>query len=640
MTLRIFLSAIVLGSCATVAAQSLYPGISPEQRAVADAVEVKAKAFDLGDVRLLPGRLRENLERDSAWMANIDTRRLLHSFRNNAGVFAGLEGGYESVKKLGGWESLDCDVRGHTTGHLLSAYGLMYKATGADVFKLKGDSIVAGLAEVQEALGGGYLSAFPEELINRNIRGKSVWAPWYTLHKILSGLIDQFVLSGNAQALDIAKGMADWAYAKVGNLDEDTRRLMLRNEFGGVNEAFYNLYSLTGDDRHLALARFFYHNDAIDPLKEASTDFGTKHTNTFIPKVIGEARNYELTADESSRALTEHFWHEMTDHHCFATGSLSQKEHYFDTDNMARFINGYTGETCCTYNMLKLARHVFCWNADPAVADWYERALFNHILGQQDTESGMVCYFMPLLSGAYKVYSTPEKSFWCCVGSGFESHAKYAEAIYYHADDRLFVNLLAPSALNWKDRRVKLTQTTSFPDNGAMSITIDKADGTPFTLSLRYPSWSGKPVVKVNGKAVKVKTGPSSYIDIRRAWKAGDRVEASFPMQLALEGVSGDESRAAVLYGPIVLAGDLGTEGMTGCAPFSNPDVRNDYYTYHYNIPANLNTTLTIDPAKPEKALSRSNGRLEFVTEDGSVLRPLFDTHHRRYVVYWNIKKP
>lgn len=229
-------------------AQSVYPGQHDEKMKVPVAVPLKAECFDLRDIRLLPGRIRDNLERDSAWMVSIPVGKLLHSFRNNAGVFAGLEGGYESVKKLGGWESLDCDLRGHTTGHFLSACGLMYAATGAEVFKAKGDSLVAGLAEVQLALGGGYLSAFPEQLINRNLQGKSVWAPWYTLHKLYAGLIDQYLYADNAQALGIVVKMADWAYEKLIDQPEETRRLMLRNEFGGVNEAFYNLYSITGDN--------------------------------------------------------------------------------------------------------------------------------------------------------------------------------------------------------------------------------------------------------------------------------------------------------------------------------------------------------------------------------------------------------
>lgn len=280
------------------------PDNMPENEKVTTA-PIQVESFDLKDVRLLPSRFRDNMMRDSVWMTSIATNRLLHSFRNNAGVFAGREGGYMTVKKLGGWESLDCELRGHTTGHLLSAYALMYASTGSEIFKLKGDSLVTGLAEVQAALGNGYLSAYPEELINRNIRGTSVWAPWYTLHKLFSGLIDQYLYTDNKQALEVVTRMGDWAYNKLKPLDEPTRKRMIRNEFGGVNESFYNLYAITGDERYQWLAEFFYHNDVIDPLKEQRDDLGTKHTNTFIPKVLAEARNYELTQDNDSRKLTD-----------------------------------------------------------------------------------------------------------------------------------------------------------------------------------------------------------------------------------------------------------------------------------------------------------------------------------------------
>lgn len=633
---KLLLILLALVAVIPASGQSVYPGQHAGKLRVADAAETKAKAFDLRQVRLLPGRVHDNMRRDSAWMASIEVKRLLHSFRNNAGVFAGLEGGYESVKKLGGWESLDCDLRGHTTGHLLSAYGLMYAATGDSLFKSKGDSIVAGLAEVQAALGeSGYLSAFPEELINRNLKGKSVWAPWYTLHKLFSGLIDQYLYADNALALEVVTKMGDWAYSKLIGQSEDTRRLMLRNEFGGINESFYNLYSITGNNKYKELAEYFYHNDVIDPLRRGNADFGTKHTNTFIPKVIGEARNYELTADGAPKAISDLFWHEMTEHHSFATGSSSQKEHYFDPAKMSKFLNGYTGETCCTYNMLKLSKHIFCWDADPRVADYYERALFNHILAQQDPESGMVCYFLPLLSGAHKVYSTPENSFWCCVGSGFESHAKYAESIYFHTYDELFVNLFIPSELDWAEKGLKLRQETSFPASGTTVFTLTEAPARAVTLSFRYPEWSGRPVVKINGKKVAVKGSPSSYMSYKCRWKTGDRVEISYPMSLRLESVPDDASRAALLYGPIVLAGDLGKEGMTGCAPFSDPTVRNDYYTYDYRIPAGLDTSLSPDLTQ----IRRDGDGLEFRDAKGRSIRPLYDTNHTRYVVYWNIEQ-
>ena len=563
-------------TCATAicaAAQSIYPGSADALLKVKNVPEMKAQAFPLSAVRLLPGRLHDNLSRDSAWMANISTKRLLHSFRNTHGVFAGLEGGYDSVKKLGGWESLDCDLRGHTTGHLLSAYALMHAATGAEVFKLKADSLVDGLAEVQKAIGNGYISAFPEELINRNMRGQGVWAPWYTLHKLLGGLIDQYVMERNQKALEVATQFADWAYRKLDGVGEETRRLMLRNE---------------------------------------------------------------LTGSRQSARASQLFWDSMLADHCFATGSLSQKEHFFRPDQMSKYINGYTGETCCTYNMLKLGRHLFCREADSRIADYTERALFNHILAQQDPASGMVCYFLPLLSGAYKVYSTPEQSFWCCVGSGFESHAKYAESIYYRAPGKLYVNLLAPSCIDWADEGIALTQTTDFPVAGTTRLHIDKADDHKATIALRKPEWCDRPKVRINGKKVKaVQADADGYINLTKRWKAGDTVEAEFPMELHLEYAHGDSTRAALLYGPIVLAGDMGTEGMEAPAPFSDPTVRNDYYTYDYHIPAGLNTTLSETDLA---GIQRREGSLEFTLPDGRTLRPLYDLHHRRYTVYWDMK--
>ena len=595
MKKKILVVAGLLAMSGALTAQSVYPGQHAGKLKRETVAPMKVKSFDLKDVRLLPSRFRENMMRDSVWMASIEVDRLLHSFRTNAGVFAGREGGYMTVKKLGGWESLDCELRGHTTGHLLSAYGLMYAATGSEQFKQKGDSLVNGLAEVQTALGNGYLSAYPEELINRNIRGTSVWAPWYTLHKLFSGLIDQYLYSDNQKALEVVIRMADWAYHKLKPLDETTRQKMIRNEFGGVNESFYNLYAITGDERHRWLAQFFYHNEVIDPLKELRDDLGTKHTNTFIPKVIAEARNYELTEDENSRKLSDFFWHTMIDHHTFAPGCSSDKEHYFDPARFSKHVSGYTGETCCTYNMLKLSRHLFCWTADAAIADYYERALYNHILGQQDPQTGMVTYFLPLLSGSHKVYSTKENSFWCCVGSGFENHAKYGEAIYYHNDKGIYVNLFIPSVVNWREKGLTLRQETDFPAEETTVLTIRAQNPVETTVYLRYPSWSKGVKVFVNGKKIAVKQKPGSYIAITRLWKDGDRITADYPMCLRVETPPDNPQKGALVYGPVVLAGKRGTEGMQAPAPDSNPALYNDYYTYDYHIPSVLLNKLKLD---------------------------------------------
>lgn len=629
----------LLAASTLLSAQSIYPGQHAGKMKKETIAPMQVQSFDLKDVRLLPSRFRENMMRDSLWMTSIDVSRLLHSFRTNAGIYASREGGYMTVKKLGGWESLDCELRGHTTGHLLSAYGLMYAATGSEIFKLKGDSLVNGLAEVQQALGNGYLSAFPEELINRNIRATSVWAPWYTLHKLFSGLIDQYLYTDNQKALEAVTHMADWAYNKLKPLDEPTRQKMIRNEFGGINESFYNLYAVTGNEHYHWLAQFFYHNEVIDPLREQRDDLGTKHTNTFIPKVIAEARNYELTKEENSKTLTNFFWHAMIDHHTFAPGCSSDKEHYFDPQHFSKHISGYTGETCCTYNMLKLSRHLFCWTADATVADYYERALYNHILGQQDPETGMVTYFLPLLSGSHKVYSTKENSFWCCVGSGFESHAKYGEAIYYHNDKGIYVNLFIPSQVSWKEKGMILRQETAFPSEENTTLTVSAKSPVEMTVYLRYPSWSKGVSVSVNGKKVSVKQKPGSYIAITRRWKDGDCITATYPMQVKLETMPDNPQKGALIYGPLVLAGELGTDGMQAPAPYSNPTLYNDYYTYNYHIPAGLKTSLKVDAKYPERSIQRVGKELKFTTPQGDSIEPLFNIHRQRYVVYWDLDK-
>lgn len=303
--------AVSLFAVSATYAQSVYPGQHKGKIQLPLQGEVKAYSFDLKDIRLLDSPFEENRKRESKWILSLGVDRLLHSFRTSAGVYAGLEGGYSAVKKLGGWESLDCELRGHTTGHILSGLAYLYASTGEEVYKMKSDSLINGLAEVQETLlrngQNGYLSAYPENLINRNIAGQRVWAPWYTLHKIYSGLIDQYLYGDNPLALEIVTKTARWAYDKLSPLTEEQRKRMMRNEFGGVNESFYNLYSITGNPEHKELAEFFYHTEVIDPLAEGKDDLYFKHANTFIPKVIGEARKYELSGSERSRDIADFF---------------------------------------------------------------------------------------------------------------------------------------------------------------------------------------------------------------------------------------------------------------------------------------------------------------------------------------------
>jgi DUF1680 family protein len=545
----------------------------------------QVQPFALSDVRLLPSRFQRNMQRDSAWIASVPVNSLLHTFRNTAGVFSSKEGGYMTMKHLGGWESMDCDLRGHTTGHLLSAMAYLQ-------MKEKADSLVQGLAEVQRQYGTGYLSAFGEGLIDRNIAGKSVWAPFYTLHKILQGLLDQYTMCGNETALEVAKGMGNWAYNKLKDLDEATRTRMIRNEFGGFNEAMYNLYAITKDEKYLWVARFFYHNDKIDPLKQGNTDLGTNHANTFIPKLLGECKNYELFGDKLSRTAAENLFWTLVNNHAFVTGEVSDKEHLFRPQTQSKHLTGYDGENCCTYNLLKLADRLFCYQPDAKIADYYERALYNHILGQQDTLTSMVCYFTPLMTGGYRLYSTRDSSFWCCVGSGFESHAKYQSSIYFHTGNELYVNLFIPSELNWNGTIIR--QETRFPESNKTMITSSEKT----TMKIRYPYWAT--YMKVNGR--KVKAGKDGYVLIRNT----KRAEIEWGMTLREEATKDDPSRVALLRGPIVMAGRLDKVEH----PFSDPTKYNDYYTFDY-------------------------GKHPDVPIGSLPLEPFYDMQHCRYVVYW-----
>jgi uncharacterized protein len=634
---------ILLAVCSFfAAAQSHYPGQHPGKFTIQDKLKPAVHSFDLQDVRLLDSRFKQNMEREQKWLLSIGANQLLHSFRTNAGVYAGNEGGYFVVKKLGGWESLDCELRGHTTGHILSGLALMYASTGDKVYKMKADSLVAGLAEVQRVLNqDGYLSAYPQELINRNIAGQRVWAPWYTLHKIFSGLIDQYLYTDNKQALQVASKMGSWAYKKLQPLTAQQRTQMLRNEFGGINESFYNLYAITGNKEYQWLAEFFYHNEALDPLKEGKDILEKKHANTYIPKLLGLTRNYELEGQGEGYKIADFFWRTVVDHHSFATGSNSDKEKFFKSDNQSEHLTGYTGESCNVYNMLKLTNHLFSHTANVKYTDYYEKALFNHILGQQDPATSMISYFLPMLPGAHKVYSTPNNSFWCCVGSGFENQAKYGEAIYHHNSGGLYVNLFIPSELNWKEKGITLRQETSFPEEGSTRLTLKIKKPLTTALHIRYPAWAvAGATVKVNGKTILVKEKPGSYITLQRTWNDGDQVEIAYPMTLRTIATNDNPKKVAFAYGPIVLAGPTGTEGFDKPAPYSNPQLYNDYYTYNYNVPANIIKTLDLDVKKPDAFIKPVVGeKLTFKTvKEGLILKPLYDIHRERYVVYWDVK--
>ena len=428
----------------------------------ADAPPGRAQAFPLRDVRLLDGPFREAQQRGVAYLLSLDTDRLLHTFRLNAGLPT-------TAKPYGGWEAPDVELRGHSLGHYLSACALMYEATGDERLAARARTVVAALREVQRALAArgtnaGYLSAFPESFFDRVEARTGVWAPYYTLHKILAGLLDVHAATGDPAALELAMGMARWVGTRAARLTDAQWQAMLETEFGGMEDALTELYAATHDPEHLRLARLFDHRAVFDPLARGEDRLDGLHANTQIPKAIGAARDCELTGDARYCAVARSFWEMVALHRSYAIGGHSEDEHFSPVRALSRHLGETTAETCNTYNMLKLTRRLFLMDGDPSRIDFYERALFNHILASQADEPGRMTYFMPLAPGGWRTYSDPEQSFWCCVGTGMENPARFGEAIYAREGDALDVNLLVASTVAWPEKGLVLTQQTRFPD--------------------------------------------------------------------------------------------------------------------------------------------------------------------------------
>jgi DUF1680 family protein len=608
----------------------------------------QAEPFELAQVRLLDGPFREAMLRDKAYLLNLDPDRLLHNFRVNAGLPS-------SAKPYGGWEDPNCELRGHSLGHYLSACSLMYASTGDEELKRRVDRIVAALAQCQAAspargFHAGYLSAFPESFIDRVEKREAVWAPWYTLHKIYAGLLDASQLCGNTQALDVLVQAAGWVQFRVDRLPEAQMQESLKTEFGGMNEVLANLYGVTHKPEHLRLARAFDHRAVFDPLARQEDHLNGLHANTQIPKLIGAAREYEVTGELRCRDIARFGWQRIALHRSYVIGGHSDQEHFFPITDFGQHLSPETAETCNTYNMLKLTRHLFAWEPGAETMDFYERALYNHILASQDPEQGMFVYLMSLKPGHFKTYSTPENSFWCCVGTGMENHAKYADTIYFHGEDALYVNLFIPSELAWQEQGITLRQETTFPASDTTRLTFHCEQPRALSLRIRYPSWAAvsngvakasagaQPAgysVSVNGKPQKIKQGPGSYVEIKRKWRDGDVVSVHLPMGLRTEWLPGDTRNAALLYGPVVLAGELGIDGMPSPYAKDQTDLIKVPTPALPAVAPDLSSLLSqVEPVSGQPLVFklRCAGR-----SDPVLLEPFYRVHHQRYTVYWPV---
>lgn len=525
---------------------------------VKSKADIKASPFSLKQVRLLAGPFRDAMARDMNYLLSLDNARLLHMFYVTADLPS-------PVQPYGGWEVRE--LRGHTLGHYLSASALMYASTGDPKIKNKADALVTELAKCQQALGPrGYLSAFPEEFFDRVFSVRRVWAPFYTLHKIMAGLIDMYEYCSNTQALEVVDNLARWVKSRTDQSDDRHMEVVLNHtEQGGMNEVLTNLYSLTGKTEYLATARRFDEKHYTVPLSQYRDKLKGQHVNSFIPNIIGTAREYEMTGDRTLYNIAKYFWHQVTRARTYITGGTSNHEKWrTEPYIMASELGTNSHESCCTYNMLKLTRHLFSWEADPAYADFYEQTLLNGILSTQNPSDGMMMYYVSMKPGMYKTFMTPEDSFWCCTGTGMENHAKYGDSIYFHGDNELYVNLFIASELNWPEKGLRIRQETQFPEEQGTALYFNAAKPVDLTLRIRIPGWIAQGGhVKLNGKKTEIFCSAGSYLVLDRTWKTGDRVEVVLPMNFRLERLPDDPKIAAIMYGPVVMAARLGSEGLT-----------------------------------------------------------------------------
>jgi DUF1680 family protein len=595
-------------------------------------LEQQLRPFSLGQVQLGAGPLREARDWNRAYMMRLPNDRLLYNFRMNAGIAS-------NARPLGGWEAPHSELRGHFVGHYLSAAAMLYAATeDSAAVKAKADELVSGMAECQQKLNSkGYLSAFPMELFDRLDRRVSVWAPFYTLHKIMAGLLDMHVHAGSAEALNVLVKLAGWVDNWTANKPEAHMQEILETEYGGMNEVLYNLAAVTGNDRWAQTGDRFTKKVFFTPLALHQDQLKGLHANTHMPQVIGAARRYELSSDARFGDVASFFWETIAESRTYVTGGSGNTESWLTNANHLALelpASSHHQECCCAYNMMKLTRHLYGWTANPRYMDYYERNLFNHRLGMIQPETGLTGYFLSMSAGAWKTLCTEDETFWCCTGSALEEFAKLNDTIYYHDDDGVYVNLFASSQLHWSERGIRLQQATLFPDSDRTLVTVQASPDKAWTLHLRVPAWTTPDcVVFINGKQVSASGSPGSYLALRRVWKSGDRIEFIVPMRLTAEPLHDDPTKQAFLYGPIVLAGQF----PRGEIPFDFEHTQGPELSElpSFNVP-----DLKARGEKPEDWIRPISGKpLHFRTAGQPLdvtLKPLNQSWDR-FAVYWTI---
>lgn len=614
-------------SASMVSGQSYVPERNNKLVKVGPVIPIKAFSFSLNQVKLLESPFQKAMSLDSAYLMALNPDRLLYRFYQNAHLPV-----KDSV--YGGWESEG--LSGHTLGHYLSALSMMYVSTGQKQFKERAIYITSELERCQKARGSGYVGAIPGEdtLFAKVKRGdirsggfdlNGGWSPWYTVHKVMAGLCDVYLYCNDNKALEVVTGMADWTFNTIDHLPDSLRLKMLNCEYGGMNDVLANIYSFTGNKKYLDLSYKFYDEFVMGKLAQRIDPLPGKHSNTNVPKAIGSARQYSLTGNERDKTIARFFWESMVTHHSYVIGGNSNYEYCGKPDSLNDRLSDNTCETCNTYNMLKLTRHLFSWEPDAVLMDYYERALYNHILASQNPKDGMMCYFVPLRMGTQKQFSDSFNTFTCCVGSGIENHSKYAESIFAEGSDgSLFVNLFIPSKLNWTSKDARIWLLTTFPEEDKFRLLIQTTATTPLTLRIRKPYWASKGMMfSLKGKMLDY-TLENGYAVIKGRFNNNDLIECSVPMEMYTESMPDNKDRIAFKYGPLVLAGLLGKE---------RPDPV-------IGVPVLLTSDRSVN-----NWISTTGESLRFKMKNvgkpfDPELVPFYKVHDQYYSVYWDYFTP
>jgi DUF1680 family protein len=632
-----------------------------------------ARPIPLHRVRLTGGPLKVHQDADIKYLLDLEPDRMLHYYRTVAGLAP-------KAAPYDGWDGGGRNLTGHIAGHYLSAISAMYAATGDRRFKDRVDYIVTEFKTVQDRNGDGYLVALEGgrkcfgALRKGEIKAAAFdlngeWSPWYTLHKTFAGLRDAYRFTGNRTALDVERKFAGWAEGVLAGLSDEQIQHMLETEFGGMNEVLVDLYADTGDPRWLKLSYDFEHHVFIDPLQHHEDVIGGTHANTQIPKLLGSAERYAYTRRPEDLAAAGFFYDSVVKHHSFSTGGHGTDEYYGPRDIIGARIDGRTAESCNVYNMLKYSRLMFSMEPDVRYADYHERGMYNHQMASFDPNSGQMCYMVPVGQGVTHEYQDMQHSFTCCVGTGMENQALAGDGLYYEDGDRLWVNVYAPSTATWAEKGVRLAMESDFPegDTAALTVTTDKP--REFTVSLRRPYWVGDGFsVTVNGTAVPVdapmaeqqarrarrtqyhEAGPeSSYVNVKRTWRSGDVVKVTLPKTLRLEPTPDMPQRVALMWGPLVLAGDLGPEPVRGRSRGENGELlEQEPPRSAPAVPVFVASGVPVDSWL--KPVAGEAGRFRTVDvgrepdADGKAhdveFVPFYRLHQRVYATYWDLLTP